>query len=682
VSSGKKKKAVDVALRKSDRRRLRTAALEYFTSLQTEEGSVAKDTTDALEKMLDSIFLQGTLVVRKLDHPQLNRVQLFFRGPSSTSASDDDNISHNTILWPYKSTTECIWLSIDLGPGEQPLECPTPSLFSVLPPPPSTSVVLVPPPVSKFICRGAHLMCAGIRQLPKDAQSGSIVPICVMGNPQPFAVGRQFVNEFEDASTGESKSGIGVQIYTCYGDDLYLSTTAVMTSKKSVKDDAILNPWGGAPYENGHYGNVGFLNGSLVQPLVTPSVDDSTGDSTDEDKTVNDVTHSDSTNDKQEGQDEAKKLMDGEEGDKGDDNIPSPDEVLHQCVCQALVMIKDRELPILTSTFYANYVLKQQTDDHKIELKQTTYKKLGAYLSRHCQDELELLTIRRTNGQEFLQSIQRSHLDLRGIKKSSLGATDAEADATKISIVNLYMIPKHISSLLRLDQDDVQAVNAKSTERQGTGMLTSKEAREILETYCHNNDLISKHGMDIILDGPLTDTFYPPKKNNNKDDIQSQLSRKEVQDLWISRLEPAYAMVQMPGSQITHLSRGQPPLIEMDVSRMGGNKLVTRLRGLEFYFKSSNIAEDFVQAATRTLACSGQVETKEPLWGVLPKGHAECVFAGHWLEELQAILLRNIKFSTHGGVQEVIENMGLPPIPKQVIRVRKLKKGIPARKRK
>ena len=627
------KKAMDTPLRKSDRRKLRDVAAGFFQ----------RHKTNVSPELMDAIFMQDSLVVRKLSHAQLNKVQLFYRGPSS---EDSDS------QWPYSTTTECVWTTIDTGPGEPPIQCPSVAMLSLVADFPSA---VIPSQASKYLCRGAHLMRAGIISLPSN--SNTIVGIQVMGNPQPFAVGLlrpAFKNE---------TSGIGVHVWMCYGDDVYKSTTALAETGTGR-----INPVGGAPFGNGHYGNVGFMDGVIVRPIMSVEEDDEQED--DEQEDGQDLDQVSSSKNPVETADDAAAIEAKTNPPQQPEEEPpiSQDDVLHQSTCRALVNIKDKDLPMLSSSFYANHVLQHRPPDTMIQLKQTYYKKFGTYLIH--QQNCGLLTLSQdkkdNNPAGYLKSINRAHEDLRGIRKTK---TEELPGAKMQKVVSLFVVPHYFVSLMRLDPDDVKAANAKSEERRGTSMLTSPEVRAILEKYCNENDLISVDATDVTLNAPLTDALYKKSKASAPD----SLSRKELNDAWTAKMEPAYAVVQMPGSRITKLARGTPPMIQMEVSRLGGNKLVTRVRGMEEYGIDG---EAFCKDVSKRFACAGTVVTDDPQMGALKKGNCEVVFQGHLVEELRALLLGDERLSTHGGAKRSEYSL-----PKQSIAVT-LKKGIPAKKRK
>ena len=56
----------------------------------------------------------------------------------------------------------------------------------------------------------------------------------------------------------------------------------------------------------------------------------------------------------------------------------TPEDIFHQCVCQALVSLNNKDYPILVSTFYAQHVKPTKGGD--IDLKTTSFKKFSNYI--------------------------------------------------------------------------------------------------------------------------------------------------------------------------------------------------------------------------------------------------------------------------------------------------------------
>jgi translation initiation factor 2D len=591
-------------------------------------------------------------------------------------------------------------------------------------------------------------------KLFKPNATDFMVAICVKGNPQPFAVGVCKIDPNGNHSNsnntpvllyGPNTKGVGVEIWNCYGDDIWKSSYTQEQRKCTHSRNGMGG--GNAPYDNGHYGNIGFIDGKYIVPIINttsllqPTRTTVSGESDNEDEDDDDEDDDDdeqvSTTGKDTQIDEKMNLVahtsnqsttrttettpveDNRNANHavqilndGDEATTSPDTILHHAVCQALVNLKNKDLPMIVGTFYTQHVLPNRPIGTMIDLKATTYKKFGTYLKEQVKNELlsvgpdPAIKVSSKNNPDpmaLLKSYNKKHPDLVGMTKvdppssssfstgggrTTFSGTDKNRP-TKLVMVKLHIIPTHWIALLRLDTDDVLATDATSVERRGTGMLTTPEVRAILDTYIEREDLTNRETVPpgfVLLDGPLTDALYGKKKQQQQDSTTTapippppdRLSRKDIVPLFTSKLLAAYALVEMPGSTITKLARGHPPPVEIEVTRRQTNKYVTRVRGLEEYGIDPNyLSRDM----SKRLAVSSTIETDPTENGraaLSKKGYVEIVFGANIVDELEALLTGDESISNHGGVKDTSDYV---TIPKDVIHVT-LRKGVPARKKK
>ncbi|OEU05841.1 hypothetical protein FRACYDRAFT_231566 [Fragilariopsis cylindrus CCMP1102] len=703
---------------------------------------------------------------------------LYVKSPSSASSSltndndNDDGSDCDDHDWPYKKKHQFVWMGLEDKKSNTIInESPTVAFLAVIYnhnlinhqyQHQMCRIVTVPSAVSRFVCRGADLMRAGIITAPllsstsasasASAQATNLLPqkmkmmkkiknnsssknnnnvvlldggnnmvmICVKGNPQPFAVGRSLLSKRTDGDEkpyGYGTNGIGIEIWNCYGDDLWKTTTK-RTTTSGGGGGSVRHPLP-ANVDDGRYGNPGFIetdnNELYVLPIIAQDDSDSneeeddddddvskeeddaegveatatislTKDCIDDEKEADDGGEEDATADEKDDDDEAAtetetaiEVNEDEEVEEEEEEEiilpPTPDDILHDAVCQALVNLnlKNNDLPMLVGTFYTKHT--------------TSYKKFGNYLKKWQQQQNEtdfgLLktgpdpsNTNNTDPNAMLVSFNRRHEDLYGMKK--IKKQSDETANSRIVLVTLYTIPNHWTDLLRLNIDDVKATHASSETRKGTGMLTLPEVRKILDS--------------VMLDGPLTDALYKQKKNNKQSKQQQQqqqqaekASRKEISKLYINKLGTAYALVSMPGSNIIKLSIGQAPKVSIEVIRRQTRKFITRLRGLEEYFGCGAKPIDstkFCKDISKRLAISGSIDADPQSNGraaLARKGYVEYIFGANIVDELEALLTGDDSLSGHGGAS-CGSSWDYPRIPLDVIDVT-LRKGVPARKR-
>ncbi len=697
-------------------------------------------------------------------------VRQYYRSPStstlSMASSSSDTTKDHLSAWPYSLHPQCVWMKIDVLGGDAPngsttYHIPSIALISVLPPSLyAPYITYVPSPLSEYICTNGvkHVMRVGLRSLPEQCRRGVLsqssiyrkigitTVVCVQGNPQPICVGilhpdLMFASDNTRSGTGTvplfgpgcPKGGIGVSVIHAYGDDIWrqqlptskevdkmkqqsiqqmTSPTSQRTSSKYIK-----NQVGQSLFDLGHHGNIGFINGKYVDPILiqhqehteefVPEVDD------EYDVTENGREHVDDgdIDERNTTQLNHIQLLDANNMDDNDggndvdtntfridgstasnepvDMMASPDEILHDAVCRALAKLDmKKDLPMTMATFYAQYVLPNRKDGITIQLKQTRYKKFSTYVKEQVDDALLLVgkqvsANNVTDPMGMLIGFDRKHPELIPYLVAQKEETMTLAKAgivigvqKRLEIADLYCVPNHFVALLQLDPNVVKAMNAKTEERLGTGMLTAKEVRSILDEYIVEEGLVDANQPDtVILNGPLTDALYKKKKKstigttdlNAASPTPLSLQRKELVKLWMACQESAYALVQVPGNTILKLKRGKPPTITIEVSRRQSNKYVTTVIGLELY--DINLSEFSKDVANR-FACASSIDTEST-----SAATDVVVVQGNFSVEIEALLLSDDNLTEHGGVKGSTYFL-----PKNSIQIA-LKKGVPARKK-
>ena len=698
-------------------------------------------------------------------------VRQYYRSPCTTTALTDHGI---TWPYSLNAQCVWMTIDIlDGTTSTNTYHIPGLALLSVLPTSLYTPfITYVPSPLSEYICTNGvkHIMRVGLRSLPVfhsdrqksmpsasqspsrnvlnkaslDRKIGRTTIVCVQGNPQPMCVGilhpdliavtvdDMSQNTASTANTipplfgpGCPKGGIGVSVVHAYGDDLWRQQLPTPKERDKIQQQQhqraistvklasnyIINPIGQSLYDLGHYGNIGFIDGSYVEPIMlqqkqlvdgmVPEVDQ---DSVAE---VNDPTRLDDDAEielKRMQLEDAEGLHDNDDGSAGIDiniqivggttskepldQIPSPEEILHDAVCRALAKIDiKKDLPITMATFYAQFVLPNRKHGTTIQLKQTRYKKFSTYVKEQVDNALLLVgkhvsANNTTDPMGTLIGFDRKHPDLIPYIAAEKEETAALAKAgivvgvqKRLEIADLYCIPNHFVALLRLDPNVVKAMNAKTDERRGTGMLTAKEVRAILDDYIVEEGLVDASRPDtVMLNGPLTDALY--KKKVKKSTVGTtdsnvaaplSLQRKELVKVWMACQESAFALVQTPGNVILKLKRGKPPTITIEVSRRQSNKYVTTVIGLEQY---DIILSEFTKDVANRFACASTIDKEST-----SAATAVVVVQGNLSVEIEALLLSDETLTEHGGVKGSTYFL-----PKNSIHI-VLKKGVPARKK-
>jgi len=618
TTQGKKPK--DIPLKKSERRKLRDV---FYSMIST---NLPNTETVVLRDLVDLIFMDPSadVSIRKIKQKDAKSnagaTNFYIRSPSSSGKE-----ARKTSVWPYTQFHQVLLIDVNQ------IMIPSLALLSVLPEDVIQSLphVVVPSIVSKYICRGADLMRSGITSIPDQFLPGSLVVVSVRHNIQPFAIG--FITKgTESNNIGPDTKGVGVEIITCYGDEIYRSQmdpTKKNQEKSIIGEGSQISTIGGGCFDHGDYGNVGFVDGKMVYGLIRPGQEHDSEDDNSESEHKDDeqqqeengetitenLNNTDATIEKTNSQNDTENnvlehaigsmqlddevVVEVEETAKVSDESNAEEDLL--CAFhKALVYMSKSDLPIPTSVFYSQHLLQARKEGSYIDLKATRWKKLGVFLTEQAQRGVISVGPSK-DGKDpiaFIKSVDRSHIDLREARKDKNNSTEnGEKNQTskkttkkKMALIDLFVIPQHIVNLLRLDQDDVKAEHAKSDTRKGTGYLTAPECREILNKYLIQNSLIDEFDHEMTqLDGPLCDALYRKTKKElsmegmTKSEYEEAVTRKDLNTKWLEKLDKAYAIVSMPGSIIVSMRRGSPPKIHIEVSKRQGNKLVTIVRGLE-----------------------------------------------------------------------------------------------------
>ena len=613
--------------------------------------------------------------------------------PSEVPNNLDDLMNAFPTAWPYCQTTQPLLLEYEDADRKIHL-VPLIPLLSAIPPPPSSPSLIecdnsththehTPPgdtnnrkyripsitihaAVSKFLCRGADLMKSVIRSFPPPwelRQSKGVVCITAFGNPQVLAVGfieKSLLREYcykkhEDWRSvacnlvGPEKKGVGVTIVSCYGDDLWKSSQPV----KVLPDSGVVNPLGGGRYDDGDYGNVGFQNGCVVCPLTTIISEEDIGiDKGDDMNKIDDACDAQVTADAV-GIEQLNISEQIEEAEKktspADSQHKATSEIDHDVILEAAfytsliqLLVSKTPLPMPVSTYSGKHLMAAvPISGPRLDIKQTSFKKIGPFLlEMESRGVIKLGSSKDKKDRcAFLVGIEKQHPDLVAFKRqwkkdkeeSGLDPTTGN-DKRKLAVVDLFVVPRHISDKMQLAQEEVKAMNAKTEERKGTGFLTKTECRAIIDGYIESEGLVDPQNKGkILVNGPICDALYRPSKKNKAStedaSYPTSVTRKELIDLWMSKMDAGHAIVEMPGSRILNLAKGEPKPVDIEVEFRQGNKkkFLTRIRGMEEYGIDAELLSNDV---SQRFACSSSVETNPVGRAALKKGRAELVFQG------------------------------------------------------
>ncbi|KAJ2390325.1 hypothetical protein GGI23_005646, partial [Coemansia sp. RSA 2559] len=311
------------------------------------------------------------------------------------------------------------------------------------------------------------------------------------------------------------------------------------------------------------------------------------------------------------------------------------DELLFTTLKQTMATVLDQDsasslLPMVASTLYSTYMVPNAPPEKDIDIKKSTFKKLAKFLK--AADKRGLVKLKDIRGEVYVKSLGWDQQEMvqytpysvpsaRSGTKGSTGQTqDSLASAKRgqsaalpnggsangvIGIVELLKPSRALVPLF----DDVDA----QTE---TGFFTRKQARSVLEDYIKGRSLVDATDSQFVkldhrlCDGLLTKEEYSKLTVIRRDQLHTRLQEAMI----------LYTQVSVPGREAV-LKIGKPPTVDIVCERKMGNKVVTRVIGLEAYgIDPAEIAKEL-----RTVCASSTtvdpVPGKKNAYSVLVQGH-------------------------------------------------------------
>ncbi|KAJ1796975.1 hypothetical protein LPJ59_003421 [Coemansia sp. RSA 2399] len=499
----------------------------------------------------------------------------------------------------YNEASEPLWLKAEVAGCEGTVLVPT--VYTQWMFPAIIPILYTAPYVVEKLLNGADLMVpgllvpeSGLPELPK----GTVVAVCCPGNLAAQAIGVLTFDTKNVKSVVGSK-GKAVLVTHTYKD--YLWGSGSKTALPVITPDDI--GCSQAPDE--------------MQP------------NTEEDVVVNAVDN---------GAAPEKDPPDAPAETTSDSVLISPgemDELLFTTLKQAMATVLDQDsasslLPMVASTLYSTYMVPNAPPEKDIDIKKSTFKKFAKFLK--AADKRGLMKLKDIRGEVYVKSLGWDQQEMvqytpysvpsarSGAKGSTGQAQDCLASAKGeqsetsqsggsangvIGIVELLKPSRALAPLF----DDVGA----QTE---TGFFTRKQARGVLEDYIKGRSLVDAKASQFVkldhrlCDGLLTKDEYSKLTVIRRDQLHTRLQETMI----------LYTQVSVPGKEAV-LRIGKPPTVDIVCERKMGNKVVTRVIGLEAYgIDPAEIAKELRTACASSTAVD-PVPGKKNAHSVLVQGH-------------------------------------------------------------
>ncbi|KAJ2724654.1 hypothetical protein GGI07_001806 [Coemansia sp. Benny D115] len=497
-----------------------------------------------------------------------------------------------------------------------------------------------PPVVTKLI-NGADLMTPGLIIPPEglqDLKKGAIVAVCCSGNLAAQAIG---VLNFDtkDVHSVVGAKGKAVLVSHTYNDSLWEAGDKTkipeIRAKAGVPDAA----------------NSGELDSDAEE-------DEADGDDEPQEQCAGELARGSSKEDKRDAGFAAAETTDSAIGAAEADpeteintkaeaaaaaeiSPAEMDVLLMEALKQVMATVLAAEhaaslLPINASTVYSNYMVVNAPRGKELDIKRSGYKKLAKFLK--AAEKHGLVKLKDIRGESHIKSFDWKHKDMRefqpyrvGRAKSDKPAGDSaahsgqRADAAKkaqaesgAGAIQIVELVKPSQALAPLFTD----VGAQTS----SGFFTRQEARAVLEQYIKGQDLIDpKNPRNVKLDHRLCDGLLTREEcakmsTMPRDKLQARLQEKMT----------LYTQLVFPDGRPSAPKIGNPTSVEIVCEKKMGNKVFTRVIGLEPYgFEPAAIAKEL-----RTICASST--GVDPIPG---KKNAQSVHAqGHQVAAVSKLL--------------------------------------------
>ncbi|TMW66241.1 hypothetical protein Poli38472_004006 [Pythium oligandrum] len=506
--------------------------------------------------------------------------------------------------------------------------------------------LVVHAPVSEFVLRGADVMLPGVvfssMEEVQALRKGELRAVYARGNPHAFAIGEMLVDADEIAKTG--KKGKAMQVWHYYGDEL----------------------WKMGPQTKPNDGFPSMADGSTDKKAISPlsqsgqvvdesdeeeeEEEDESPRADEEEVTVDlaDVTIDDS---------EEKAAVPAEESEDAEETVTKEemDAFYYQTLLQALRSgaIKEKQLPMLASTFHATVLLPCRPAGVTLNIKHSTHKKLSTFLKAMASKGL--LQVKDKSGVQSITAIGVRHPDVVAHNRYRTAEEEKKEEELAALAEGGARAPPpgtyapDVQELLGLSQAlknlfaSVDAANAAafadvaSANAKKHWMMS--EVRDWITKYIEVTDLVDPRDRKYVrLNGPLTDAVFGKKAPPGG--YPERMARPDLLTILLNKCQSYHRVCLYPG-HAPRVQAGQLKKIEIHAERakQHANSIVTTLAYYhQFGIDGPTFAKD-VQKKWGSSATTQMTDNKA-------RGE-EIRIQGQMVNEVQQYLTTKYKIATN-----------------------------------
>ncbi|RLN45047.1 hypothetical protein BBJ28_00019415 [Nothophytophthora sp. Chile5] len=463
---------------------------------------------------------------------------------------------------------------------------------------------LLPPlvvhaPVSEFVLRGADVMLPGVvftsAQELDGLRKGELRAVYARGNPCAIAVGELLVDAADVERSG--KKGRALKLWHCVGDALWLM------GPQTVPND-------------------GFL-GDHVVPLTTDGQvdEESKRDSWENEAGVSLAEVS--LEEKLQEEDEAEsKLEEKTEVPAKEEEEQVTKEQMDSYYVAALLQalktsrIREKDLPVLASSFHANVLLPSRRAGVSLNIKHSSFKKLSVFLKAMAAHGL--LAVAEQDGVQSIISIARRHPDVlthEAYRTAEEAQQEEQAAANQAAGLPAFVPGQYapeveesvglspaLKTLLAL-------VLPSATSGQPQQKYWSPaEIRDLVNSFVESQGLVDAGNKKFVrLNGPLTDALFGKKAPAGG--YPERLTRPEILNQLLSKCTRYHRVKLFP----THAAKFhggslKPITIHAEKLKRRNNTTVTCIA---FYQQFGIDGAAFAKEVQKKWGCSATTQVSE-----------------------------------------------------------------------
>lgn len=481
--------------------------------------------------------------------------------------------------------------------------------------------ILIQRPVAKFVFKGANVMAPGIHSIlaPKDGAPvvGALVAVRCVGNPHACAVGRLRMSM--DALSGPLRvKGEAVEVLHYFGDALWEACGSprpagfVGDTVQATDADEEARLAGGAAGCADEEGSSGDESGSGQGE----DANEGQGEGGDDGESAAPV--ADSSGKEANGGDEA-------EAGSEDPTAITPqamNRAMEECFLQAAkTRIKNKDLPLTGNVIYSQHMRPCRRAGTNIDVKSSTYKKLGAFMS-HLEEQ-GWLALKKHSAEPIVTKVEFDHPDLREWQPWPRGSTAEAAEAAgeggSGSGASSASARITVEAVFRINKcaDLVGALGAGDAPASDDGVWTREDLAQALKSYVDSRKLWMQNNRKRLRPDDLLLGLISSKDLNLGEN--SGLPLDGLVDRVLSGLPACHRVTAPQGGAVggvkVSVRPGKPPTVQVKTDTRRGHH-VTLAYGLEAYGVEM---EAFAALLQKALACSATVES-QPQVAVMVQG--------------------------------------------------------------